>query len=87
MSGFRNRRKRVARRSERDTFRHVIMPAGYLAGGVGGLGLLAVTMHFSFTDMLLLEIIGVSVGLIALPVVLQLYRLVRGHYSDALDEP
>lgn len=87
MSGFRNRKKRVARRSERDTFRHIIMPAGYLAGSAGVFGLLAVAMHFSFTDTLLLEIIGVSAGLIALPLVLQLYRLLRGHYSDALDEP
>jgi hypothetical protein len=87
MSGFKNRKRRVARRTERDMFRQTLMPASLLLGIVGVLILLGVAVHFSSTGSPALEIASVACGLIALPCVLQLYRVVRGHHSDALDEP
>jgi hypothetical protein len=87
MRGSANRRKRVSRRMERDTFREVIMPAGCLTGVLGLFGVLAVALHYSVTGMPLLEIAGLSLSLIVIPCVLQVYRVLRGHYNDELNEP
>jgi protein-S-isoprenylcysteine O-methyltransferase Ste14 len=87
MRGSANRRRRVSRRMERDTFREVIMPAGYLAGALGLLGVLAVALHYSVTGTPWLEVAGLALSLVAIPCALQVYRVLRGHYSDSLNEP
>lgn len=87
MRGYANRHKRVSRRMERDTFRQVIMPAAYLFGGFGALGMLGVLLHAGVTGGMWWEVAGLALGLVAIPCVFQIYRVVRGHYSDALDEP
>lgn len=87
ITGFANRRKRISRRMERDTFREVIMPAAYVVGALGFLGLLGVIIYASASDVLSLEAAGLSGGLLAIPCVLQVYRVFRGHYSRSLNEP
>ena len=87
MAGFANRRKRLSRRMERDTFREVIMPAAYLVGAFGLLGVLGAIIHAGAAGSLSLEAAGLSAGLLAIPCVLQIYRVLRGHYSDSLNEP
>jgi hypothetical protein len=87
LRGSANRRERVSRRMERDSFREVIMPAGYVLGFFGLLGLLAAAVYTSSTGNNALEAAGLSLGLLAIPIALFLYRAVRGHFSDALDEP
>ena len=87
VTGFANRGKRISRRMERDTFRDVIMPAAYVVGAFGLLGLLGVSIYASVSDVLSLEATGLSVGLIAVPCALQVYRVFRGHYRRSLNEP
>lgn len=87
LAGFANRRKRLSRRMERDTFREVIMPAAYLVGAFGVLGILGIMLHAGTTGAMSLEAAGLSLGLIAIPCALQIYRVLRGHYSDSLNEP
>lgn len=87
MRGYANRHKRVSRRMERDTFGQVVMPAAYVLGGFGVLGLLGVLLHAGVTGTPVLEVAGLALGLVVIPCVLQIYRILRGHYSDALNEP
>ena len=87
LRGSANRRERVIRRMERDSFREVVMPAGYVLGFFGLLGLLAAAVYKSSTGYDALEAMGLSLGLLVIPIALFLYRAVRGHFSDALDEP
>jgi hypothetical protein len=87
MRAFSNRRKRVSRRMERDTFREVIMPAGYLCGGLGLLGILGILLHAGVTGVVWWEVAGLVLGLVVIPCAFQTYRLLRGHYSDELNEP
>jgi hypothetical protein len=85
--GFADRALRVARRTERDTFRHVIMPAAWVCGVLGmAVLLVAGAMNFS-TGGAVHEATGVGLGLAALPVVLFFYRILRGHFCGALNEP
>jgi len=84
---FADRALRVARRTERDTFRHVIMPAAWVCGALGvAVFLVAGAMNFS-TGGAAHEATGVGLGLAALPVMLFLYRILRGHFCGALNEP
>ena len=85
--GFRNRSRRVSRRAERDTFRAVVMPAAWLCGALGAFVLLGTAIHGLSTGSIVSGLTGVGLGLLVLPVVLFLYRITRGHFSAALDEP
>ena len=87
IGGFRNRWRRVSRRAERDTFRAVIMPAAWICGALGAFALLGVAILGLSTGSIVSELTGVGLGLLVLPVVLSIYRIMRGHFSAALDEP
>jgi len=87
LRGSANRRERVNRRMERDSFREVVMPASYVLGFFGLLGLLAAALYSSSTGYDVTEAVGLALGLVVIPTVLFLYRVVRGHFSNSLDEP
>lgn len=87
LRGSANRRERVNRRMERDSFREVIMPASYVSGFLGLLGLLGSVLYSLSSGAAAPEAVGISLSLIALPIILSVYRVVRGHFSDSLDEP
>lgn len=87
MGGFDNRWRRVSRRAERDTFRAVIMPAAWICGAFGAFVLLGATIYGLSIGSMVSELTGVGLGLLVLPVVLFLYRIIRGHFSDSLNEP
>ena len=87
LQGFANRARRIRRRTERDTFREVVMPAAYVFGGLGAIGLLVSVAMGAETGTLITEAVGICLGLLAMPLALLLFRVVRGHYSKALDEP
>lgn len=87
LRGSANRRERVSRRMERDFFRQAVMPASYVLGFFGLLGLLAAALYSTSTGHAAPEAIGLSLGLVVIPVVLFIYRIVRGHFSDSLNEP
>lgn len=84
---FGERSKRVSRRKERDNFREIVMPAGYLCGAFGFVGIIGGTFYFAATDKVPFLILSLSLSLIVLPCLFYLYRLVRGHHSQALNEP
>lgn len=87
MSGFQNRWRRVSRRAERDTFRAVVMPAAWFCGAIGAFVLLGAAIYGLSTGGMVSGLTGVGLGLLVLPVVLFVYRITRGHFCAALDEP
>ena len=84
---FSDRRKRIARRAERDTFRCILMPALYIIGVLGLIALCATAVYgvLADTDIRPFSVIAAAPAvLIGLP---EAYRMFRGHHSESLDEP
>jgi len=84
---FSDRRKRIARRTERDTFRCIVMPALYLIGVMGLVVFCTMAAYGALTDTDIQPFLPIAVGPVFLIGVLETYRLVRGHHSDSLEEP
>jgi len=63
------------------------MPAAWVCGAFGAFVLLGAAIYGLSTGSMVSELTGVGLGLLVLPVVLFLYRIMRGHFSAALDEP
>ena len=84
---FSDRRKRIARRAERDTFRCILMPALYIIGVLGLIAFCATAVYgvLADTDIRPFSVIAAApaffIGLT------EAYRLFRGHHSKSLDEP
>lgn len=84
---FQNRAKRVTRRTERDNFRRFIMPAFYI---IGALGWLVYLMSFIYSELTGAEVSGffaIAAGPTILIGLMETYRFMRGHHSEALEEP
>jgi len=84
---FRDRPKRLARRSEREKFDRMVMPAAYICLPLAVAVLLTAALSYLVYDTLPREILMVGMAILAVPAVLTAFRYLRGHYSDALDEP
>lgn len=87
MARFKNRPKRLSRRSEREKFDRMVMPAAYICLPIAVAILLAAVLSYLVYDTFPREIFALGVAVLAIPAVLTVFRFVRGHYSDALDEP
>ena len=72
---------------ERDTFALVVMPAAVICGVVGMAVLSVALLHYFVTNQWSRELLAGGLGLSVLPVLLGTYRVVRGHYSQSLNEP
>jgi hypothetical protein len=84
---FQQRPKRIARRMEREKFDRLVMPAAYICLPVAVAMIIAVGLSDTIYGTFPGELFGLGLLVLLVPIVLFLYRLVRGHYSDALDEP
>lgn len=84
---FQNRAKRVTRRTERDNFRHFIMPAFYIFGALGWLVYLMSFIYSELTGTEVSGFFGIAAGPTMLIGLMEIYRLMRGHHSEALEEP
>jgi hypothetical protein len=84
---FQNRGKRLARRAERDNFKRLIMPALYIVGVLGWTIFLMTLLFASLTGTGASDYTVIATGPTLLVVLLETYRFMRGHHSDALDEP
>jgi hypothetical protein len=84
---FKYRPKRISRRTERDKFERMVMPAAYISLPVAVAILIAAALGYLVYGTIWPEILTLGFAMLAIPVVLMVFRLVRGHYSDALDEP
>jgi hypothetical protein len=84
---FRDRPKRIARRTEREKFERSVMPAAYISLPVAVAVFIAAALSYLIYGELPREIFVLGVAIAAIPVVLLFYRFVRGHFSRSLDEP
>jgi hypothetical protein len=86
-SRFQNRGKRIARRTERDNFKRFIMPALYIVGVLGWTVFLMTLLFASLTGTEASDYTVMAAAPTLLVGLLETYRFVRGHHSEALDEP
>lgn len=86
-SRFHERRKRIARRTERDNFKRMIMPTLYTFGVLGWLVFLFTLLLASLNDTEISGYTVIAAGPTLLVGLMESYRFVRGHHSKALDEP
>lgn len=84
---FKERPKRIARRTERDKFDRAVMPAALLCLPLAVAVFLAASLSYVVYDTFPRDIFGLGIAMLAIPAVLVIYRFVRGHYSGSLDEP
>jgi hypothetical protein len=84
---FSDRRKRIARRAERDTFRCILMPALYIIGALGLVAFCAMAVYGVLADTDIRPFSVIAAAPAALIGLTEAYRLFRGHHSDSLDEP
>ncbi len=88
MSGrFHDRPKRLARRTEREKFERSVMPAAFICLPVAVAVFIAAALSYLIYGEFPREILVLGLAVLAVPVVLFLYRFVRGHFSRSLDEP
>jgi drug/metabolite transporter (DMT)-like permease len=84
---FQNGGKRLARRAERDNFKRFIMPALYIVGVLGWAVFLMTLLFASLTGTEASDYTVIAAGPTILVGLLETYRFMRGHHSEALDEP
>ncbi len=88
MSGrFRDRPKRLARRTEREKFERSVMPAAFICLPVAVAVFIAAALSYLIYGEFSREILVLGLAVLAVPVALSAYRFVRGHFSSSLDEP
>jgi hypothetical protein len=84
---FGDRRKRIARRTERDNFKRIIMPVLYVIGILGVFAFCAAAIYAELADADIRPFLALAVGPPLLIGVMETFRLARGHHSDSLEEP
>jgi hypothetical protein len=84
---FGDRRKRIARRTERDNFKRIVMPVLYVIAILGLFAFCAAAVYAAMTEADIQPFLPIAVGPVFLIGVMEAYRLVRGHHNDSLEEP
>jgi len=84
---FRDRPKRIARRTEREKFERTVMPAAYICLPVAVAIFIAAALSYLIYGEFPRDVLFLGVAVLAIPVVLTIYRFLRGHFSGSLDEP
>ena len=84
---FKHRPKRIARRTEREKFERSVMPAAYICLPVAVAVFIAAALSYLIYGEFPRDILVLGVAIVAIPVVLIVYRFLRGHFSKSLHEP
>ena len=84
---FCDRPKRIARRTEREKFERSVMPAAFICLPLAVAVFIAAALSYLVYGEFSREILVLGLAVLAIPVVLFLCRIVRGHFSRELDEP
>ena len=87
MARFSHRPKRISRRSEREKFDRLVMPAAFMCFPVGVALLIGAALAHLIYGSLMVEMLVLGGAVFAIPGVLQIYRFLRGHFSHQLNEP
>jgi len=84
---FRDRPKRIARRTECEKFERSVMPAAFICLPVAVAVFIAAALSYLVYGEFPREVFVLGLAVLAIPVALFLYRFVRGHFSRELEEP
>jgi hypothetical protein len=87
MARFSDRTTRLARQRESSTFATFIMPLSTLLGLLGILGMLLVIFDYRIKNRWEAEAFAVAATAAAFPIILLLFRWLRGHFNRQLDNP
>ena len=79
-----NRDKRLQRRQEADDFRRIFQPISIMFGAIGALLLAWVGLNLVEGQPIRRDLVGAGATLICFPVLVFLFRLLRGHFSKEL---
>lgn len=84
---FTDRPKRIARRTERNTFKRIVMPGLYIIGILSLFAFCAAAVYAAMTEANVQPFLPIAVGPVFLIGVMETYRSVRGHHSNSPEEP
>jgi ABC-type xylose transport system permease subunit len=84
---FRDRPKRLARRAEREKFDRMVMPAAFICVPLAVAILLAAGLSYVIYGLFPREIFGLGMAVLVIPLILLVFRFMRGHFSSSLHEP
>jgi hypothetical protein len=84
---FADRSVRLLRQEESRVFDNFLAPVGRVVGLLGGAGVLGFGIHALASGHGMSDGLRASIGALMVPVVLGVVRLVRGHFSEDLQEP
>lgn len=87
MARFSHRPKRISRRSEKEKFDRLVMPAAMMCFPVGVAVLIGAALGHLIYGSVGIEMLVLGAAVFAIPGVLQIYRFIRGHFSRQLKEP
>lgn len=84
---FEKRPKRLARRAERERFERSVMPAAFICLPLAVAVFITAALSYLVYGEFPREILVLGLAISAIPLALFVYRFVRGHFSQSLDEP
>ncbi|MEY3480799.1 MAG: hypothetical protein RIQ71_1574 [Verrucomicrobiota bacterium] len=87
MARFSHRPKRISRRTERDKFDRLVMPAAFMCLPLGVALLIAAALGYLIYGQANLQMLVLGGAIFAIPGLFQIYRFIRGHFSRQLHEP
>jgi amino acid permease len=87
MARFSHRMTRLARQRESEAFRQFIMPFSRLIGFIGLLAMVLVLLDHYLNQRWETAAFVASASAAALPVVVLLFRWIRGHFNRQLENP
>ena len=78
---------RLARQRESEAFRQLVMPCSTLIGFIGLIGMVLVSLDYHLNQRWEATAFAASAGATALPIIIFLFRFVRGHFNRQLENP
>ena len=87
MARFSHRPTRLARQRESETFRQFLMPLSTLIGLVGLLGMVLVGLDHHLNHRWEAAAFAAAASVTVLPIIIFLFRWVRGHFNRQLENP
>ena len=87
MARFSNRTLRLQRQRESAAFATVVMPVSALLGIIGVLAMLLVIFDYRLNHRWEAEAFTVAATAAAFPIILILFRWLRGHFNRQLENP
>ncbi len=87
MKRFQDLDQRIDRQRENRIFKHSIMPAAWLVGLCGLVGLILCGGIYALFKIWPLSLCFPALIALCFPAAVYLFRSLRGHFNDELDEP